>query len=397
MALEHSLREAQSAVDDDRLLDLAQRLIAIPTENPPGNERQAAAFLADYFADNGWSVDVSEFEPGRPNVVVQIAGREAGPQLIFDGHLDVVPAGDGWTSPPYSPLIRGDRLIGRGAADMKGGIAAMIAAAEAIQRADVPLRGTLTLAVVADEEEGGGGTRHLVRSGVRGDWAIVPEPTELKPVVAHKGSANLRVHISGVAAHASAPEEGVNAVEHAAALIGDLGELSFSLKERRHPLLGHPTLTVCGIHGGFNDYTVPAACTVQVNRRVLPAETRQELVSEVEAVQARRANRDHSFDAVVELQSFTPAMETDADSPVVGALRSAVQQVTGIDPGVAGWSATSDASILTHEARLQTVVFGPGSIARDAHRPDESVALSELTECARIFASTIVQLLGGRS
>jgi acetylornithine deacetylase len=397
LALEHASGEAQSAVDDDRLLDLARRLIAIPTENPPGNEREGAAFLADYFADNGWRVDVSEIEPGRPNVVVRIDGREPGPHLIFDGHLDVVPAGDGWTSPPYSPIVRGDRLIGRGAADMKGGIAAMIAAAEAIQRADVPLRGTLTLAVVADEEEGGGGTRHLVRSGVRGDWAIVPEPTELRPVVAHKGSANLRVHVSGVAAHASAPEEGVNAVDHAAALIGELGELNMFLKEHRHPLLGHSTLTVCGIHGGFNDYTVPAACTIHLNRRVLPSETSHDVLAQVEAALARQANRDASFHAVAELQSFTPAMETDPDSAVVVALRSAVQQVRGIDPGVAGWSATSDASILTHEARLQTVVFGPGSIARDAHRPDESVALSELAECARIFASTIVQLLGGRS
>src|SRR5262249_56270554 len=102
--------------------------------------------------------------------------------------------------------------MGGGAADMKGGVAAMIAAAEAVKRADVPLRGSLTLAVVADEEEGGSGTRHLVRSGLRGTWAIVPEPTELRPVVAHKGSASLRVHVRGVAAHASTPEQGVNAI-----------------------------------------------------------------------------------------------------------------------------------------------------------------------------------------
>ena len=126
-------------------------------------------------------------------MVVRIQGSEPGPHLIFDGHLDVVPAGDGWTTDPYTPLIRDGRLIGRGAADMKGGVAAMIAAAEAVQRAELPLRGTLTLAIVADEEEGGGGTRHLVDSGLRGTWAIVPEPTELYPVVAHKGSANLRV------------------------------------------------------------------------------------------------------------------------------------------------------------------------------------------------------------
>ncbi len=391
------IAEAQSAVDDGRLLDLAQRLIAIPTENPPGNERLAAEFLADYFADNGWAVALSDTMPGRPNVVVRIQGRGPGPHLIFDGHVDVVPAGDGWTSDPYTPLIRDGRMIGRGAADMKGGVAAMTAAAEAIQRAEVPLRGSLTLAVVADEEEGGGGTRHLVQSGLRGTWAIVPEPTELRPVVAHKGSANLRMHVRGTAAHASAPEQGVNAIDQAAVLIGGLGQLSARLAERQHDLLGHPTLTVCGIRGGFNDYTVPAACSLTLNRRVLPSETDHSVLAEVQAVLDECARVDPTFAADVQLSSFTPAMETDARSPVVLALRSAVMQVCGTDPGVAGWSATSDASILTHEANLPTVVFGPGSIAHDAHRPDESVAVSDLTQCARIFVSTIAQLLGGAS
>src|SRR5260221_35629 len=122
---EQAQAEARSAVDDARLLDLAQRLIEIPTENPPGNERIAAEFLADYFADNGWAVDLSDVAPGRPNVVVRIEGRAPGPDLLFDGHLDVVPAGGGWTTAPCPPVIRDGRLVGGGAADMKGGLAAM--------------------------------------------------------------------------------------------------------------------------------------------------------------------------------------------------------------------------------------------------------------------------------
>jgi acetylornithine deacetylase len=387
----------QAAVDDQRLLDLAQRLIAIPTENPPGNERVAAEFLADYLADNGWSVDVPYIAPGRPNVVVHIDGRAPGPHLIFDGHLDVVPAGDGWTRDPYAPRIENGRLYGRGAADMKGGVAAMIAATEAVLRAEVPLSGSLTLAIVADEEEGNSGTRHLVESGLRGTWAIIPEPTELLPVIAHKGSANVRVHVRGVAAHASTPEQGVNAVDQAARIMARLSELGGRLRARQHDLLGHPTLTVCGIHGGFNDYTVPAACTLVLNRRVLPSETRDSVLAELQAELDELARLDPSFDAVLEAPSFTPAMETDAESAVVLALRSAVQRVRGVDPGVAGWSATSDGSILRHEGQLPTVIFGPGSIARDAHRPDESVAVTDVTQCARIFAATIAQLLGGAS
>jgi len=188
--------------------------------------------------------------------------------------------------------------------------------------------------------------------------------------------------------------EAINAVEQAARLIDRLSDLTTQLRAREHPLLGHPTLTVCGIAGGFNDYTVPDVCSLTLNRRVLPLETDRDVLAEVEAVLAERARIDPTFAASVQLCSFVPPMETDVQSPVVRALRSATHDVVGSDPGVVGWSATCDASILTHGAGVPTVVFGPGSIARDAHRPNESVAVAELTQCARIFASTIVQLLG---
>jgi acetylornithine deacetylase len=233
-----------------------------------------------------------------------------------------------------------------------------------------------------------------VRSGLRGTWAIVPEPTELQTVVAHKGCANLRVQVRGRAAHASAPEHGVNAIDHAGALIASLGELSARLKQQQHHLLGYPTLTVCTIQGGFNDFTVPDSCSLTLNRRVLPLETERDVLAEIQAVLVERERIDPAFAADAQVCSFTPPMETDAQSPVVLALRSAARVVLGSDPGVVGWSATCDASILTHGAGVPTVVFGPGSIARDAHRPDESVAVTELAQCARIFASTIVQLLG---
>ena len=391
------MQDVQAAVDDGRLLDLAQRLIEIPTENPPGNEGLAAEFLADYFAENGWVVDLSEAAPGRPSVVARIAGCAPGPRLIFDGHLDVVPAGDGWTGDPFVPTLKDGRLVGRGAADMKGGVAAMIAAVEAVQRAEVPLRGELVLAAVADEEEGNLGTRGLVHSGLRGTWAIVPEPTELQPVVAHKGSANMHVRIHGSPAHASTPEHGINAIDHASALIARLNKLHREYpRTRHHDLLGYPTLTVCTIQGGFNDYTVPASCNLSLNRRLIPPETEADVMAEVAAVLDQLAQSDPSFKADLRLTAFTPPMETDVNSEVVRALRSASARVSGVDPGVRGWSATCDASILSHEANIPTVVFGPGSIARDAHRPDESVAVSDLVACARIFAITIAQLLGGQ-
>src|SRR6185295_9366343 len=182
----------------------------------------------------------------------------------------------------------------------------------------------------------------------------------------HKGCANLRVQVRGRAAHASAPEHGLNAIDQAGGLIAGLGELSARLKQKKHDLLGYPTLTVCTIQGGFNDYTVPDSCSLTLNRRVLPLETERDVLAEIQAVLG-----EHPFEADVQLCSFVPPMETDVQSPVVLALRSATSDVLGSDPGVVGWSATCDASILTHGASVPTVVFGPGSIARDAHRPNE--------------------------
>ncbi len=379
-------------VDDDRLLDLARGLIAIPSENPPGDERRVADFLLHDLRAHGWDAEDRQAD-GRPNVVARLQGRQPGPHLLFDGHLDVVPAGNGWSQDAYTPTIRDGRLIGRGAADMKGGIAAMVAAAEAVRRAGVPLRGTLTLAMVADEEEGGRGTRALLDAGLRATWAIVPEPTELQPVVAHKGSANLHIRLRGVPAHASTPEQGVNAIDHAMRVLAGLDEL-----RRRtvvhHELLGPPTLTVCTIAGGFNDYTVPDQCELTLNRRLVPPERAVDVLADVQAVLAECRSRDTSFNASVEMRACTPPLETPTDALVANALRSATAQVTGADSGVQGWSATCDASMLS-QAGIETVVFGPGSISRDAHRPNESVGVDQLQQCASIFALTIAQLLGG--
>jgi acetylornithine deacetylase/succinyl-diaminopimelate desuccinylase family protein len=380
-------------VDDDRLLDLACELIAIPSENPPGDEQCVADVLLRDLLAHGWDARRTEAAADRPNIVARLEGRQPGPHLLFDGHLDVVPAGNGWSQDPYTPTIRHGRLIGRGAADMKGGVAAMVAAAEAVRRAGVPLRGTLTLAMVADEEEGGCGTRALLDAGLRATWAIVPEPTELRPVVAHKGSANLHIRLRGMPAHASTPELGVNAIEHAMRVLAGLD----ALRRRtilHHELLGPPTLTVCTIAGGFNDYTVPDQCQLTLNRRLVPPERADDVLADVQAVLAECRSRDATFDASVELRACTPPLETPVDAQVARALRSATEAVTGADPGVYGWSATCDASLLS-QAGAETVVFGPGSIGHDAHRPDESVAVDQLQQCARIFALTIAQLLGG--
>ena len=380
-------------VQPQRMLDLARDLIRIPSENPPGDERAVADYLVAFFRNLGLEPVVQETAPRRPNVLVRLEGAAPGPHLIFNGHTDVVPPGGGWTVDPFGAEVRDGRLYGRGSADMKGGIAAMVEAALTVYE-QVPFCGAITLAMVADEEEGGSGTRHAVMNGLRGDWAIVPEPTDLRPVIAHKGDFNFYVTVHGQAAHGSVPDRGVNAIYHAGRLLAAIQDLNRRLSRQTHPLVGSPTVSVGTIHGGEITCMVPAECQVAIDRRLIPGEEGGAVIAEMQGVLDRLAREDAAFRADLSTPIQVLPSEVAPDLPVVVALRAATEQIVGADPGVQGWSATCDASIHANEGATPTVIFGPGSIAEAAHRPDESVSIQELVDCARIYAATIAALLG---
>lgn len=383
-------------INAERLLRLASDLVRIPSENPPGQEAEVAAFLVRYFTDLGIEPTVQEVTSGRPNVLVHLEGQDPGPHLIFNGHTDVVPAGPGWTVDPYGAEVRNGRLYGRGSADMKGGVAAMIEAALTVAQMS-PFRGKITLAMVADEEEGGGGTRHAVQHGLRGDWAIIPEPTDLRPVIAHKGDFNFYITVHGEAAHGSVPDQGVNAIYGAGKLLTAIQDLNHRLSQRSHALVGSPTVSVGTIRGGEITCMVPSECRIAVDRRLIPGEDPETVIAEMESLLTQLAVADPTFkaDMVTPIQALP--MEVSPDLPVVRALRAATERLVGADPGALGWSATCDASILDQEADTPTVIFGPGSIDRAAHRPDESVSIEELNTCAQIYVLTMLDLLGSPS
>ena len=384
---------AEPVINRQRLLDLASDLIRIPSENPPGNEAAVGDYLASYFRQLGIEPVVQNMAPGRPNILVRLEGQQPGPHLIFNGHTDVVPPGTGWTVEPYGAEVRDGRLYGRGSADMKGGVAAMIEAAVTVYQT-TSFRGAITLAMVADEEEGGGGTRYAVQHGLRGDWAIIPEPTDLRPVIAHKGDFNFYINVHGVAAHGSVPERGVNAIYGAGRLLTEIQDLNQRLSTRSHPLVGHPTVSVGTIKGGEITCMVPAECHVAVDRRLIPGERPNAVIAEMEALLDDLSRDDVQFKANMSVPIQVLPMEVPADLPVVVALRNATRHIIGEDPGFSGWSATCDASILVQDGNTPAVIFGPGSIEHAAHRPDESVNITELENCAEIYVLTIQELLG---
>jgi acetylornithine deacetylase len=378
-------------------LALAGALVRIDSRNPslvPGapGEREAATLLAEVLRGWGFRVEVMEAAPGRPNVVARIGGSASGDgrsarSLMFNGHLDVVGT-EGMTHPPFAAERRDGRLYGRGAADMKAGIAAMCAAAWRATR-DGP-GGEVVIAAVADEEFESLGTRALLASGVRADAAVVTEPTRLAICPAHRGFAWVEVTVHGRAAHGSRYDIGVDAIRGAALVLAELdAHESAELTRRTHPLLGHASLHASTIEGGIGWSTYPDRCVLRLERRTLPGERAADALREVEDACERVRVRRPDLAADVRLDTAQSPSDVPADAPIVRALGDAIA-LAGGTVGIEGLSAWTDAALL-NEAGVPAVCFGPGDIAL-AHAAEEWVDVGEveravdvLTEMARLW------------
>lgn len=382
-------------IDADETLRLAQAMIRIPSVNPPGEEAAVAAYLDDYLRRAGLDVHVSEVLPGRPNVVATAEFGPGGPTVVLNGHTDVVAVGEGWDGDPFSGAVHDGKLYGRGAADMKGPLASIIQAVLAVRRSGAVRCGRAIVTAVMGEEYGNLGTKDLVRRGLRADHAIVGEPSELLPVIAHKGTVRYEIVVDGKAAHGSVPEAGLNAIYKTMAIVAELEGLHRQLSARPpHPLVGSPSLNVGTIAGGSGTCIVPAQCRITIDRRVVPGEPVERAHQEIQEILDALGGRDPALRARLTLQNVAPAMEIAADQPVVGAVRRAAEAVLGRDPGVHGWTATADSNILVNDLGIPTVIFGPGSIRQVAHQPNEYVPISELHAATQIYALVLADLLG---
>jgi acetylornithine deacetylase len=359
--------------------------VRIDSRNPdlvPGAPGEAAAAhaLADVLRAWGFAVDVHDAAPGRPNVVARV-GAAGGPSLMLNGHLDVVGT-EGMTHAPFDAEERDGRLYGRGSADMKGGVAAMCAAAARAHAAGA-LAGEVVIAAVADEEYESAGTLALLARGVRADAAIVTEPTRLAIMPAHRGFAWVRAVVHGRAAHGSRHDIGVDAIRHAGLLLAELDALDTDvLPAREHALLGRGSLHASTIHGGIGLTTYPDRCELVIERRTIPGESAAGAVAEVEGACARVRARRAAFRADVSLDFAQPPSDVPLDAPVVRALDAALR-ASGEAAHVAGMSAWTDAALL-NDAGIPAVCFGPGDIAL-AHAPEEWVPLDEIERATRVL------------
>lgn len=255
--------DALKLITEEEIVEVLGELICRPSQNPPGEEKVAAEYIYNSMRDWGFNPQyVYKPEPERPSVAVVHGGSEGKPRLVLNGHIDVVPEGDpdGWSVPPFEAVVRQGRIYGRGACDMKGGVAAAMIAAKALKDSGVKLRGDLVLQFAMGEETGEAGTKSLLEEGFGGDWGIVLEPSDLKIMTAEKGLAWYHFTVEGKPTHGSRPHQGINAIDKAAKLISALQEYHEEIGERTHPLCGKDVCSVTMIRAGTKENIIPESC-----------------------------------------------------------------------------------------------------------------------------------------
>jgi acetylornithine deacetylase len=364
----------------DPTIALLEDLVAIDSVNPSlvsgaAGEAEIAGRIAAECSAAGLAVTVTEITPGRPNVVAIFDGREPGPTLMFCGHVDTV--GVAGMEQPFRPIQRDGRLYGRGAQDMKGGIAAMLGAARQIIEEDLCSHGRLIVAAVVDEEHASIGAEALAEAW-RADAAVVTEPTDLDIAVAHKGFEWIRVETHGRAAHGSRPRDGRDAILRMGRVLSRLESLDRRLQAQRpHALLGTGSLHASIIDGGRELSSYPERCSLQIERRTLPGEPVGAGLREVRAILERLRRADGDFVGDASLVFSRAAYELELSHPLPEMLVRAAQSA-GCRPRRVGMSFWSDAAILS-AAGVPTVLFGPGGAG--LHSAEEYVRIDDVCVC----------------
>ena len=374
----------------DPAIRLLRDLVAINSVNPtlvPGapGEQQIADAIAIEMRRIGLDVTVEAAAPGRPNVVGVLEGRSKGRAMMFCGHTDTV--GVAGMSEPFNPVERDGRLYGRGAQDMKAGVAVMIDAARVVAQRGLE-SGRLIIAAVVDEEHSSIGADALVRRWTA-DAAIVTEPTDLAVAIAHKGFAWVEVEVLGKAAHGSRPTEGQDAILRLGRVLARLESLDRALQARPpHALLGTGSLHASFIEGGRELSSYPDRATLQMERRTLPHDPGTQAYDEVQHIVRCLVDEDPTFRATARPLFSRPAYEIAARHELPTLLATAIQTVSGgrHDGGTCGASFWADSAVLGH-AEIPSVLFGPGGAG--LHSTEEYVNVADVVVCRDALAEVV--------
>jgi succinyl-diaminopimelate desuccinylase len=360
------------------VLDLTRELLRFNTINPPGEEEACARHLGRLLEGAGFRVDEHAFAPKRTSLVARIGGDGNAPPLCFTGHVDTVPLGGAsWSHDAFAGETAGGRLFGRGSTDMKSGVAAFTLAAIELAPKLASTSG-LVLVITAGEEIGCAGARHLAKAAnvlPRAGAIVVAEPTGNAPCVGHKGAMWLEARTSGVTAHGSMPERGVNAVYKAARAVLMLEKFEFGVAP--HPVLGRPTLNVGNIQGGLNVNSVPDAAVIGIDIRTIPAQNHPAVLAQLE--------KHLGADVTLHGSGGAEGVWTDPDHPWMREVAEVAERIARIPRAVRAASYFTDASALTPAmGNAPTVILGPGE-AGLAHQTDEYCLVERLEQSVEIY------------
>jgi succinyl-diaminopimelate desuccinylase len=338
------------------------------SSNPPGNEHEAAKVLAERCESAGIPYEISHVGPNRSNVEIRLKG-EGGGQLVFCGHMDTVRPGEQpWTYPPFSGKIVGDKLYGRGASDMKSGLAAMYLAVESLFKEGKKLSKDIVFLATAGEEVDSCGARQYLEDHQMEnvEALVIGEPTNEKVVVGHKGALWIEIVTVGKTAHGSMPEKGINAVESMNKVMDVLGSLKEKWKISAEPL-GDSSLAVTKINGGVQTNVIPDRCSMHVDIRSVPPQSHEQLLSELKARLHALFSTKDSPGFSVNLLLDRPAILTDPSSKLIALAMDLNKQDV-----LCGVPYYTDAAVLNPDSRIPTLIYGPGDESL-AHQPDEYV------------------------
>jgi acetylornithine deacetylase len=381
-------------IDRDYIRQTLVRLVQINSVNPtlaPGapGEREIAGFISKSLASIGLKTENFEPEPGRISVVGRLPGSGGGRSLMLNAHCDTVDVAG--MVEPFSGAIREGKLYGRGSFDMKGSLAACMAAAKALVDSGTHLRGDVLVAAVADEEYGSLGTSDLIRH-IKVDGAIVTEPTALDVCLAHKGYLWIEVEIAGRAAHGSKFNLGIDANMKMGAFLHELAILERDLRARPpHPLVGPPSLHAAMLSGGSGLSTYAAQSTLKIERRTIPGETEAQAVGEIQSIVDKLSESDADFHATAKAFFVRDPFEVSPQTAIVKAVDGAAEKALGRPSAHIGDTPWMDAALL-QASGVETVVFG--ATGGGAHADVEWVDLESVEKLAEILAEAALVYCG---
>ena len=388
-------RSVLEAIDERAVVEFHRGLVRIPSVNPPGDVREAIAFCEAPLAAAGFATRTVAIDATMPNLIASY-GHADGPTVCFNAHVDVVPTGErsAWTHDPFGADIEDGKIFGRGAGDDKASVAAQVMAGLALARSALPIKGTLTINEVADEEAAGTkGTGYVVEQGfITPDFVIVGEQTLNRVALGEKGAAPSKLVVRGRTAHGALPWEGANAIEAMAEIIVALRREYWPvLEQRTHRHFHHSSGSVNMIDGGVKANVVPDLASAYIDRRLVPGEEPAEVRAELLEI-ARRA--------VAGLPGITVELEdvrfggratlADEGDRLVQTMIGA-NGVLGLSPDPTGFSMATDGRFFARQG-VPTIIYGPGD-PRLAHVPDEWIGIDELLQATRAYALAAVRLL----